>query len=379
LLSTDGDNTVTAINQQINNVTASLGTTTDAVATTDTGTFTVIALLKRLLVETDNVASIGATSDAAITSGNASVVSLLKGLISSIGTTSDTAATTDTQNTSLISLLKRLLSTDGDNTVTAINQQIGNVSAVLGTTTDAAATTDTGTATLISLIKKLLQETDNIASIGTTTDTAATTGTASLVALLKGVITSIGTTTDSSAATDTGTASLISLTKRLLTESNNIVSIGTISDAPIINLDSISFIDNWASIDYNANTTSLIGLLKILITLTQQSVSNRSMVFITNTITTATTTTVVSAPVPTGNRIYVSYIRVQLEGTAAQTVTIRDGANNVARFFLSSQGMQGEANLAQNREIRLSPNTALNIVSSAASTFNYTIGYFIAS
>jgi hypothetical protein len=157
------------------------------------------------------------------------------------------------------------------------------------------------------------------------------------------------------------------------------VSIGAISDAPIINIDSISFIDSWASIDYNANTTSLIGLLKILITLTQQSISDRTMVFITNTITTATTTTVVGAPVPTGNRIYVSYIRVQLEGTAAQTVTIRNGADNVARFFLSSQGMEGEANLAQNREIRLSPNTALNIVSSAASTFNYTIGYFIAS
>jgi hypothetical protein len=97
-------------------------------------------------------------------------VSLVKGLNTSIGTTSDSAATTDTENASLISLLKRLLATDGDNTVTAINQQISNVTTALGTTSDAAATTDAGTFTVIALLKRLLSETNNIASIGSISD-----------------------------------------------------------------------------------------------------------------------------------------------------------------------------------------------------------------
>jgi hypothetical protein len=160
-------------------------------------------------------------------------------------------------------------------------------------------------------------------AIGAISDTASNSGNVSLVSLIKGLNASIGTTSDAAATTDTGTFSLISLIKRLLTETSAIPS----------------------------------------------------MVFATGTITTAATTAVI--PATAGSSIYVSFIRVELEGTTAQTITIRDGATDRIRVFLATQGSARDISLSANREFKLTANTALNLVSTAASTFNYTIGYFV--
>lgn len=161
-------------------------------------------------------------------------------------------------------------------------------------------------------------------AIGARNDIAATSGTVSLIALMKGLITSIGVIGDPAATTDTASASLISLTKRLLTETSALPT----------------------------------------------------MLFVTGTASTATTTAAIAAP-GTGLSIYVSFIRVELEGTTAQTITVRDGSTDRIRFYLSSQGSVKDISLAADRELKLTANTALNIVSSAASAFNYTIGYFV--
>lgn len=161
--------------------------------------------------------------------------------------------------------------------------------------------------------------------IGARDDTAATTtGSSSLIALMKGLITSIGFVGDAAATSDTAPASLISLTKRLLTETSALPT----------------------------------------------------MLFVTGTASTATTTAAIAAP-GAGVSIYVSFIRVELEGTTAQTITVRDGSTDRIRFYLSAQGSVKDISLAENREFKLTANTALNIVSSAASAFNYTIGYFV--
>lgn len=161
--------------------------------------------------------------------------------------------------------------------------------------------------------------------IGARDDTAATTtGSSSLIALMKGLITSIGFVGDAAATSDTASASLISLTKRLLTETSALPT----------------------------------------------------MLFVTGTASTATTTAAIAAP-GAGVSIYVSFIRVELEGTTAQTITVRDGSTDRIRFYLSAQGSVKDISLAENREFKLTANTALNIVSSAASAFNYTIGYFV--
>lgn len=161
--------------------------------------------------------------------------------------------------------------------------------------------------------------------IGARDDTAATTtGSSSLIALMKGLITSIGFVGDAAATSDTAPASLISLTKRLLTETSALPT----------------------------------------------------MLFVTGTASTATTTAAIAAP-GAGVSIYVSFIRVELEGTTAQTITVRDGSTDRIRFYLSAQGSDKDISLAANREFKLTANTALNIVSSAASAFNYTIGYFV--
>lgn len=162
-------------------------------------------------------------------------------------------------------------------------------------------------------------------AIGARNDTAATSGTVSLIALMKGLITSIGVIGDPAATSDTASASLISLTKRLLTETSALPT----------------------------------------------------MLFVTGTASTATTTAAIAAPATTGLSIYVSFIRVELEGTTAQTITVRDGSTDRIRFYLSSQGSDKDISLAADRELKLTANTALNIVSSAASAFNYTIGYFV--
>lgn len=161
-------------------------------------------------------------------------------------------------------------------------------------------------------------------AIGAKNDVAATSGTVSLIALMKGLITSIGVIGDPAATSDTASASLISLTKRLLTETSALPT----------------------------------------------------MLFVTGTASTATTTAAIAAP-GTGLSIYVSFIRVELEGTTAQTITVRDGSTDRIRFYLSSQGSDKDISLAADRELKLTANTALNIVSSAASAFNYTIGYFV--
>jgi hypothetical protein len=136
--------------------------------------------------------------------------------------------------------------------------------------------------------------------------------------------TAIGTKDDTAATSDTASASLISLAKRLLVKTN----------------------------------------------------VSPTMLFVTGTASTATTTAAIAAP-GAGVSIYVSFIRVELEGTTAQTITIRDGSTDRIRFYLSSQGSVKDISLAANREFKLTANTALNIVSSAASAFNYTIGYFV--
>ena len=90
-----------------------IGLQADAAATTDTGTFSLISLFKRLL--SSLTSNVGLQADAAATSdtGSFSLISLFKRLLSSltsnVGLQADTAATTDTGSFSLISLFKRLL------------------------------------------------------------------------------------------------------------------------------------------------------------------------------------------------------------------------------------------------------------------------------
>ena len=80
-----------------------LGARADAAATTDGGTFSLIALMKRLLSKVGPVTSVDG------------------GLVS-LGTTTDASAPADNSNVSLIALMKRLLSKTGVTTTSVFNQ-----------------------------------------------------------------------------------------------------------------------------------------------------------------------------------------------------------------------------------------------------------------
>lgn len=117
---------------------AALGAKADASALNDVGTFSLIALFKRMLTR---MGPVTATDGALIT----------------LGTTTDASAPADNSNVSLIALFKRMLSKMGP--VTSVDGGLVSI----GATTDAAAPSDGATATLISLFKRLLQKTANTA------------------------------------------------------------------------------------------------------------------------------------------------------------------------------------------------------------------------
>ncbi|MGV3619129.1 MAG: hypothetical protein ACO1SV_27700 [Fimbriimonas sp.] len=175
-----------------------LGAKGDAAAATDTGEFSLIALVKRLLAK--------------FTTGI--TVTVADGADAALGAKADAVAGTDTGTFSLVALWKRAL------------QRLTSILAGVGATDDAAAGSDAANASGIALTKRANQvRTSILTGIGAQADTAATTdgGTFSLIALVKrGLATattfsvSIGATSDAAATTDAGTFSLIALTKRLL-------------------------------------------------------------------------------------------------------------------------------------------------------------------
>jgi hypothetical protein len=145
-----------------------IGATNDGVATSDEGTFSLIALTKRALQRlTLLVTSLGGSGDAAATSdtGNHNLVGLIKralthlsSLITGVGAQADAAAASDTGSHSLIALVKRGLTSLS---TIAARLPVGGVStestqatvsANIGSALDGEAT---GNGSVIALLKRI--------------------------------------------------------------------------------------------------------------------------------------------------------------------------------------------------------------------------------
>lgn len=95
-----------------------------------------------------------------------SQLTALNAEVTALGSITDAAATTDTQNTGLIGLFKRFLVR-----LSLVVTSSSNLDSNLGTKADAVATTDTGTFSIIAFIKKISASLTTIATnTGATSD-----------------------------------------------------------------------------------------------------------------------------------------------------------------------------------------------------------------
>lgn len=148
---------------------AQLGTVDQTAATSDTGSFSLISLTKRLLqhlsTAIDWLEAIGATDDAAvITNDNGTLSSKLRGLVAMVGTLLG-----DSETTSLGVGETTDVAVEGD-TGGSLNAKARGLNKVLGATGDSAVSSGTG-----SISAKLRGALDWLAALGATTDTAVVT------------------------------------------------------------------------------------------------------------------------------------------------------------------------------------------------------------
>jgi len=123
-----------------------LGRQSDSAATSNTGSFSIVALLKRLLGTT-------------LVDVSSNLTSLRSGVNDDLGRRADTAATSNTGEFSVVALLKRLLNTTLADVATNVSALRTGVNNDLGQRSDSAATTNTGEFSVISLLKRLLDTT----------------------------------------------------------------------------------------------------------------------------------------------------------------------------------------------------------------------------
>lgn len=214
--------------QRLTQLITNVGATADASATTDTGTFSLIALTKRTLVSITSIlgrlpAALGTTT---------SVASLPVTLPTDgvVGAAADTSATTDTGTFSLVALIKRLLVS----TTTLISRTpaLGVAASAaatpvtlatdgvfvnaVGNPSDTAPASDTSPSSLIGLIKRLLAGITTLISRTPVLGAASASGAVPVTMANDGVFTnSVGNPADPAAASDVGNFNMISLLKRI--------------------------------------------------------------------------------------------------------------------------------------------------------------------
>ncbi|OJW76311.1 hypothetical protein [Spirosoma sp. 48-14] len=138
-----------------------------------------------------------------------------------IGAKGDAAATTDTGSFSVIAFIKRILGNwttllagiiTISNGQTTGNSNLADLNTVVGAKADAPASSDSGSFSVIAFIKRTLANWTTLLTGITTISTGQTTGNASLADLN----TAIGVKADAAATTDTGSFSILAFIKRSL-------------------------------------------------------------------------------------------------------------------------------------------------------------------
>jgi hypothetical protein len=182
---------------------SSFGQGNDYVAPSDDSDTSFISLFKRLL--TVKWAVFGTEKDSAANSDDAeaSLISLIKRLlgkipltnsridvnaeveIPAIGEPDDAPASTDGGTASLIAINKRIA---GKIPLTNNRIDVNAGVEVLGAIDDAPATTDTEDGTVVSYLKRISGKVPTVSALGNVDDAALTEGSASVISLLKGII-----------------------------------------------------------------------------------------------------------------------------------------------------------------------------------------------
>ena len=100
--------------------------------------------------------------------------------------------------------------------------------------------------------------------------------------------------------------------------------------------------------------------------------------YATGTIATLGDNTVVAAA-GSGNRISIAYLVLTNEAATANTVIVKSGAVNRARFFLPANSTLPPIEFPISFPLETAANTALILNLSAATSVGYSIGYYVRS
>jgi len=166
-------------NTALTSLNTAIGAPADTAATTDTGTFSLIALFKRLLgkfptlvtgrwpvdgsgvTQPVSLSSVPLATDAATATNQATANTSLSNIDADLGSPADAKATDSSSSWSIIAILKGLWDLVNTKTATSAlqttgNASVGNLDTNIGAKADTSASSDTGTFSLIALVKRLL-------------------------------------------------------------------------------------------------------------------------------------------------------------------------------------------------------------------------------
>lgn len=107
------------------------------------------------------------------------------------------------------------------------------------------------------------------------------------------------------------------------------------------------------------------------------SVTVRNQQYTTGTISSSGDTIVIVAP-GTSISIHITSLIIQLEGTTATTVLIKDGISTKKRILLQNQGDAFFKDWTAGQEFKLAASTAFILNLSGANTIGYSIEYYLA-
>lgn len=109
-----------------------------------------------------------------------------------------------------------------------------------------------------------------------------------------------------------------------------------------------------------------------------RAISSKTILSTTNTLTTSGDNTVISAP-GAGRTIVVTSLFIQLEGTTATTVIVKEGSNAIRRVLCQNQGDGLLKDWNADAQRPLAANSALVLNLSTTSNIGYTIEYYTTS
>jgi len=330
-----------ATDTSVQAITTSLGTKADSAASTDTGTFSLIALTKRLLTKipvlgaaatASSMPTTVATDDAQWgTDGTgitqpaggsgargwwSGIYSQALAIVASLG--GDGAGESPANGTGvrgwLRSIYDRLTAGIGLNAGTNIIGKVGIDQTTPGTTNGVVVN-------------------NSALPAGAATDTS-----------VQAITTSLGTKADSAASTDTGTFSLIALTKRLLTKIPVLGAAATASSMPTtVATDDAQWGTDGTGITQPAGGTGIRGWLSGIFNLQNSTVSGGRVQTRALTAATDTVTIVASDTTPSTQTITAAdAATTSATGQGSQIIyTGTPTANSVAQFTLAGQQTVG--------------------------------------